>query len=145
MSMILLIGAICCFSVNVFAATSGKMNKTTITVTTNSKWSLLSPYIKLQQNKAEYTYTKFGKTKTGSMYGVFNVTIKDCNTGKVTTKKFDGKTLKISLKRNTTYKITVAYDSTKMQIKTYCKMTNFKWKTTPNWWVSKAVRVSNYY
>lgn len=146
MSLILFFSSCFCFSSTASAATSGNKNcKSTITVITKANyWYPGSSSITLKQNKTEFTYTKNGKRKTSKMYAAFRIEYKNCNTGKTKTTWLTGSSKKIKLDKNATYKVTVSYDSTMMQIKNAYK-TNFAWKTTPCWWVNSKWKVSKYY
>lgn len=146
LTMIIFIGICFCFPTTASAATSGSQNRSsTITVNTKANyWYPGSSSITLKQSKTNFTYTNKGKTKTNKMYAAYKITYVNNKTGKSKTTWLTGASKKINLDKNTTYKITVCYDSTKMQIKNIYRQ-NFKWKPTPSWWVNSTWKVSSYY
>lgn len=121
------------------AATSGSTNTRTIYVQTNADWRYPgSESITLKQNKCQYYYQTLKNwkwvTKTASMYPYYKVTITNNSTGSSTTKTWHSSSMKIKLNRNTSYTITVAYDSTGTWLGSNSKLNS--WKTSPYWWVS---------
>ena len=127
------------------AATSGSSNTRTISVQTYSDWSRPgSESITLKQNKCTYTYKVLKGwnwvEKTGSMYPYYKITITNNTNGKTTTKTWHSASIKLSLNRNSSYTITVAYDSTNTWLSSNCKSGN--WKNSPSWWVSATHKTS---
>lgn len=127
------------------AATSGGENTRTINVQTYSDWSRPgSESITLKQNKCTYTYQALKGfkwvTKTGSMYPYYRITIKNNTNGKTTTKTWHSASIKLSLNRNSSYTITVAYDWQNTWLSSNCNANN--WKNSPSWWVSATHKAS---
>lgn len=139
------------FNVTAFASTSGTTNTRTITVTTKSNyWLPGSSSITLKQNKGTFYYKGlFGKKKKGQCYGYYNVKAtpiagyaKDKKKKAITT-TFTGRSKTIKLKKDSTYSITVSYDSNGTWLQSGCKLSS--WDTTPNWWVNSTYKVSSCY
>lgn len=131
---------------SVSAATSGTKNSSSsITVKTKAVYYLPgSSSITLKQSKLEYTYTAaFGKVKTKKGYAQWKVQVTPTSkSGKTKTYWLDDGSKTISLDKNTTYRITVTYDSNGTFLNVGGREP--KWKTTPSWRVSKAYKVSSY-
>ena len=138
------------FSTVAFAATrsSGKSTRTITVVTKANWWVPGSESITLKQTKGvrtEKNYNIFtGKTttKTSKCYGDWKVVAKATDGSHTITKNFSGGSLKLSLKPNKTYKITVSWDSTADMIDSVDKGS---FTTLPTWKVSSTYKVSNYY
>lgn len=145
--VILMCTCFCFLYTTASAATSGNINKSsTITVNTKANyWYPGSSSITLKQNKTKYTYTTWnGKQKTSSGYCVYNIKATPVSgNGKPKTAKLKGRSVKIKLDKNTTYKISVSYDYTATYFQN--KARAIKWLTTPSWWVSSTWKVSSYY
>ena len=138
------------------AHTSGGENSRTIIVETKANYFYPgSSSITLKQTKPVETYKKLtnsGKTKTKTVYGVYEITYTAIG-GKYAGKdsgsvKMTGQTCKLNLKPNTTYKITVTYDS----IATWKKVTNacplgYTWSKSSghSWKVSSTWKLASYY
>ncbi len=141
---------ICSTAVFANASTGGSNNTRKITVKTKANYLLPgSSSITLKQSKGKYTYSSFSffrgwKTKTSSGYGVYKITATPIKgKGAKKTAKLTGKSKKISLDKNTTYSVTVAYDSNATWLQNKCKPEN--WTTYPSWKVSGTWKVSSYY
>lgn len=145
-----IVSVISMFSTVASAATcsSGKSTRT-ITVVTKANWLIPgSESITLSQTKGvrtEKNYNPFtGKTttKTRKCYGDWKI-VATATDGSHTVKKTlsDG-SLKIALKANKTYKITVTWDSTADTIDSVDKGS---FTTLPTWKVKSTYKVSNYY
>lgn len=117
---------------------SGDCGKvTTFTATTNGKWTNGS--ITLKGTKGTYSsYTWSNEEKTHSIYGYYKVTAKNTKTNKVEfSKKWENSSsIKIKLKRNSTYQITVrSYSGPEILT---CRNGDFgksfaKWDSAPSW------------
>ena len=132
------------FSLSASAATTGGANEQTIYVETKANWLIPgSESITLKQNEATYRYTDFGwggfTTKTASIYPTYKITLKNINTGKITTKTWKDSTIKLNLDRNCCYNITVSYDSQSTILRTNFELDDYK--TAPSWYVSKTHKV----
>ena len=145
---------LCIGNLSTSAATSGSINNRTITVTTKANYFLPgASSITLKQSKGTYTYTttnwfgKKSKPKTGSCYGYYYVTANPISgKGKRKCEVFCGASKTIKLDTNTTYAITVSYNSTATWLNSNCtKCGDQSWKSTPQWRVSSTWKVSNYY
>ena len=138
------------FSTSAFAATSSYKKQTrTITVVTKANW--LKPgseSITLKQTKGirtEKNYNIFtGKTttKTHKCYGDWKVVVKATDGSHTMTKTLKDGSLKLNLKANKTYKITVSWDSTADTIDSVDKGS---FTTLPTWKVSSTYKVSSCY
>lgn len=134
----------------VSAATSSRGIETqTITVVTKANYLCPgSESITLSQTKgtcSETTYnifTRKSKTKTSKVYGEWDI-VAEASDGSHTIKKsLTGNSVKINLKPNKTYKITVTWDSTAASF-TILDKGNFT--SYPTWKVKSTWKVSNYY
>ena len=136
------------FTVNVFAATSGGKNTSTIYVETKANWLKAgSESITLKQDKATYTYQEYKLskgwvTKSKSIYPTYDITIKNITKGKTETKTWKDKSIKLKLDRNCTYQITVSYNGTSTWYRSNSKLGNYV--NYPHWYVSKTNKVSYY-
>lgn len=141
-----------CFVLPSSAATcsSGK-NTRTITVSTYANyWIPGSSSITLKQTKGTIAYSKTNiwgqhvETRTTKEYGCWDVSVRATDGSHSYTKQFNGSSVKLTLKPNKTYKITVSYDSTQ-EIFLMIKRPNSRWNTYPSWRVSSSWKVSSYY
>ena len=132
------------------AATCSNGTKTcTITVTTKSNWfSPGSESITISQSKGtcvKETYNIFsGKTKkkTSSQYGEWDIKVEATDGSHTFTKTLKGSSIKLKLKANKTYKITITWDSTAELFKI---MDKGNYTSYPTWKVKSTCKVSNYY
>lgn len=128
------------------AATKSNGIKTqTITVTTSN--SIFSPSITLKQTKGtctEKTYNIFKKktvTKTSQQYGEWDISVKATDGSHSYTKTLTGSSIKLSLKANKTYKITITWDSTAAIFK---ELDKGSYTTYPTWSVKSTSRIKSY-
>lgn len=128
------------------AATRSNGTRTqTITVTTSN--SFFSPSITLKQTKGtctEKTYNPFTnktKTKTTQQYGEWDISVKATDGSHSFTKTLRNGSIKLSLKSNKTYKITITWDSTAAIFKELDKGT---YTTYPSWSVKSTSWVKSY-
>ena len=151
--MMILVSFVSMFSISSSAATSGGERSATITVTTKANyWYPGASSITLQQSKQTATYGQFStsKTKTTTGYfGYYNITVYNITKNTTKSDNWDGgKTKKIKLDPNCTYKITVSYNSTATvtyNVKSpdwrYC---NYRGITSPSWKVCSTHKVTSY-
>ncbi|MCD8197446.1 MAG: hypothetical protein LUE24_09850 [Lachnospiraceae bacterium] len=140
-------------TMTVFAATTGGTDTKTITVKTQSNWYKPgSESITLRQNKQTITYKNVsGKAKeiTG-YYGYYTITVYNKTDNKTSTVYWKGgKTYKISLGRDKTYSIKVAYNASQTNLKALAAMPKTGWRnmsyTSASWYVSSTCKVSSYH
>lgn len=131
------------------ATRSSGTQSRTITVTTKANyWLPGSESITIGQSKGtcvKETYNVFsGKTKRKSSneYGEWDITVRATDGSHTFTKSLRGSSIKLNLKPNKTYKITVTWDSQAAIIKTLDKG---NYTSYPTWRVKSTWKVSNYY
>ena len=137
-------------SIPAFAATCSSGTQTrTITVTTKANyWIPGSESITIGQSKGtcvKETYNFFtGRTtrKSSTQYGEWDITVRATDGSHTFSKTLTGSSIKLNLKPNKTYKITLTWDSQAVMIKTVGKG-NFT--SYPTWRVKSTWKVSNYY
>ena len=119
---------------------------TTFTAKTNGKWTNGSITLKGTKGTSHYT-TVSGTVKEYSIYGYYTVSAKNTKTGKIEVEKYweNSSSVKIKLKKNTTYEITVrAYEGAMIQARRIFKGgfgdTTAKWDSAPTW---SAVKTKN--
>ena len=148
--VISIISIVSIFSTTAFAATSSSGTRTqTITVNTKANWWYPgSESITLKQTKGTRTEKNYNfltgktKTKTKKCYGTWKVVAKSTDGKHTLNKKLNGGSLKLSLKANKTYKITVTWDS---QADTFGTLDHGSFTQLPTWRVSGTHKVSSYY
>lgn len=119
----------------------------TITVTTEANWgkpgseSITLSQTKGTRTKKTYSWGKW-KTKTSKAYGTWKVSVKATDGSHTFSKKLTGSSLKLNLKPNKTYKITVSWDGATETVNAVSKG-NFT--SYPTWRVKSTWKVSNYY
>lgn len=144
MIFILTFCALFSFPTTASAATSSYGTRTcTLTVTTKANW--LKPggeSITLKQTKGTYQKRNvWGKLKNAERYGTWRIKGSSTDGTHKIDKTLSGSSVKISLKRNKTYRLTITWDSTSADLGT-----NFRGYTKfPTWRVSKTNKVSSYY
>lgn len=135
------------------AATSGNRSTSyTLTVVTKASWWYPGgESITLSQSKGTFEYSKTnwwgqetGKTGTKQAYGTWDITVRATDGSHYYTKTLTGGSIKLNLKANKTYKITITYDSTPDLIRAM-DYRNFHWVKHPSWRVSGTWKVSSYY
>lgn len=129
------------------AKTSSGKSTRTITVTTKANWLIPgSESVTLSQTKGVCTGTKYNlklqpKTVKTNQYGKWDVVAKSTDGSHTVKKTLSGSSLKISLKPNKTYKITVTWSSQNI----YTELDYGTFTTLPSWKVSSTYKVSNIY
>lgn len=134
----------------VMAATSSYGTQTrTITVTTKANWFIPgSESITLSQTKGtcvEDTYNIFtGKwsSKTSKVYGDWDIVATATDGSHTVRKNLSGSSVKINLKPNKTYKITVSWDYAS---NTITQLDKGSFKSYPTWRVKSTYKVSSCY
>lgn len=144
--MMIVISVFTMFSSTATAATSSSGTSTrTITVVTKANWwKPGSESITLSQTKGVRSEKNVwtGKTKTKKCYGTWKI-VATSTDGKHTIKKtWDDGSIKLNLKANKTYRITVTWDS---QADIFDTLDHGSFTTMPTWRVKSVYKVSNYY
>ena len=131
------------------ATCSSGTQSRTITVTTKANyWFPGSESITISQIKGtcvKETYNIFsGKTtrKSSSQYGEWDITVRATDGSHTFSKSLTGSSIKLNLKPNKTYKITITWDSQAAIFKTLDKG---NYTSYPTWRVKSTWKVSNYY
>ena len=131
------------------ATCSSGTQSRTITVTTKANyWLPGSESITIGQSKGtcvKETYNIFsGKTtrKSSSQYGEWDITVRATDGSHTFSKSLRGSSIKLNLKPNKTYKITITWDSQAAIFKTLDKG---NYTSYPTWRVKSTWKVSNYY
>ena len=132
------------------AATSSRGIKTqTITVKTKANyWVPGSESITIGQSKGTCvkSYYNFfsGKTtkKSSSQYGEWDITVKATDGSHTFYKTLRGSSIKLNLKPNKTYNITITWDS---QAEMFKSLDKGNYSSYPTWRVTKTWKVINYY
>ena len=143
MALVLMLSTL--LSINVSAATTGGANTQTIQVQTKDSWFGFKS-ITLSQNKATYKYDELTwrgwQTKEDEVYAAYKITIKNNTTGKIETTNWKDGSKKLTLDKNCSYTITVAYD---WYLTWLNSNLNFDvdrgFKTEPSWSVSNASNI----
>ncbi len=142
-----------CMALPASAATSSSGTSTrTITVETKANWLYPgSESITLTQSKGTFTYAETtwfgretGKTKTKNEYATWNISVEASDGTHSYSKTWQGRSIKLSLKPNKTYTITISYDAYQ-DIFRGLEYRKFRWTKYPAWWVSSSWKVSSYY
>lgn len=145
------ISCIAMMTLSASAATSSSGTSTrTITVSTKAAYYYPgSSSITLSQTKGVVTYdkTRWGQvvgTGTAKYYGTWNISVRATDGSDSFSKTLSGSSVKINLKPNKTYKITVTYN---WYVDTIIMIdhVNSRWTQYPSWRVSGTWKVSNYY
>lgn len=127
------------------ATRSNGKKSVTITVTTKANWWIPgSESITLSQTKGTCQYTNFltGKVKSSKVYAEWDITVKATDGGHSYSTSLTGGSVKLKLKPNKTYVITVTWDEQATFFKTAGKG-NFT--TLPTWKVSSTYKCSSCY
>ncbi len=144
MALAIMVSSLLAGTVPAQAAACGPIDKelTTTVVTKAEWWHPGSSSITIEQTKGTRSTVKKGKTVTTKTYGTFLVVAKSTD-GKSTIKKtVSGKSAKINLKPNKTYKVTIYLSrSTRDTANTlkYGQFTKYPW-----WHLTKAFKVTSY-
>jgi len=148
--LIMLLSAFSSFGFSASAATYGGAKSASITVTTKANyWYPGASSVTLKQEKQTLNYKALignkTKAKTG-YYGCYNITVYNITKNKTNSVYWGGgKTKKITLDPNCTYRITVKYNSNATAIFTQQPL-GYRWKSTsnPSWRVNSTWKVSSY-
>lgn len=139
--LLILVSVFSCSCFSASAATdSWGTNTRVITVTTKANW--LKPgseSITLKQNKGTRTNDK-GKQK--KCYGYWNISFSSTDGKHKGNAKLTGGSVKINLKPNKTYHITVSWNH---NIDTVDSMKNGSFSYLPTWSVKSTNKVTSYY
>lgn len=142
-----------CMVLPASAATSGNRNTSyTLTVTTKANWWYPGgESITLSQSKGTFQYSKTnwlgqetGQTATKTAYGTWRISVRATDGSHSFSKTLSGSSVKLNLKANKTYQITIRYDGTMDTFKAL-DYRNFRWTKHPSWRVSGTWKVSSYY
>ena len=134
----------------VSAATySSGIQTRTITVTTKANyWVPGSESITLSQNKGTCAKTNYniftGKTtkKTSNQYGEWDIIVKATDGSHTFKKSLTGSSIKLNLKPNKTYKITITWDH---QAAIFKEIDKGNYTSYPTWRVKSTWKVSSCY
>lgn len=131
------------------ATCSSGTTSRTITVTTKANyWVPGSESITLSQSKGtcvKENYNIFtGKTtrKTSNQYGEWDIVVQATDGSHTYKKSLTGSSIKLELKPNKTYKITVTWDT---QAEFFKELDKGNYTSFPTWRVKSTWKVSNYY
>ena len=154
---ILLAIAICvsCVAMMTISASAATCSSgtSTQTITVNTKSAYYYPgssSVTLSQTKGVVTYDKVNwkgqviGTGTAKYYGTWNISVKATDGSDSFSKTLSGNSVKINLKPNKTYKITVTYN---WYVDTIIMIDHVhsRWTKYPSWKVSGTWKVSSYY
>lgn len=131
------------------ATCSSGTQSRTITVTTKANyWIPGSESVTLSQSKGTCVKRNYNiltgktKTKTSKQYGEWDIDVTAIDGSHSFKKSLTGSSIKLNLKPNKTYKITVRWDSQAAIFKTLDKG---NYTAYPTWRVKSTWKVSNYY
>ena len=134
------------------ATTSSGTNTQTITVVTKANWS--DPggeSITISQSKGSFSYSdtswygrETGKTNTKNVYGTWKITVSAADGSHSYSKTWKDGAIKLSLKANKTYKITLSYNGMH-DVFSGLDYRNFRWTRYPSWRVKSTWKVSSCY
>ena len=143
-SLLMIITTLVIMAVPASAATSSKGIATqTIIVTTKGNWWIPgSESITLSQTKGECSYRNFitKKPVKSKVYGEWDIVAKSTDGQHTVKKTLDGSSVKIPLKPNKTYFITVTWDTQANNIRTLGKGS---FTSYPTWKVKSTYKVSS--
>lgn len=121
----------------------------TITVVTGSNWAYPgSESVTISQSKGTFTYNK--RTWSGSKalskndYGTWDITVVSTDGTHRFSKTMKGSSIKLNLRPNKTYRITVSYDSYQ-DIFRGLDYSGMRWTRYPSWRVSSTWKVRSCY
>ncbi len=131
------------------ATTSSGTSTRTITVNTKANWwKPGSESITISQAKGVCTkksyniFTGKWSAKSSNQYGEWDIRVEATDGSHSYTETLTGSSIKLKLKANKTYKITITWDS---QAATLKEVSKGNYTTYPTWRVSKTNKVSSYY
>lgn len=140
--------SLCTVSASAATTSSGTQSRTITVKTKANYWLPGSESITIGQSKGtcvKKTYNFFtGKMtqKSSNQYGEWDITVKATDGSHSFKKTLTGSSIKLKLKPNKTYKITITWDSQAALFKTLDKGDYTKY---PTWRVKSTWKVSNYY
>ena len=150
--MLIVVTLFNCMSLSADAATSSSgTTARTITVVTKGNWLYPgSESITISQSKGNFSYSKtnwLGQIKgsaTKKAYGTWRIHAASTDRTHSFNKTLSSGSIKLNLKPNKTYNITLRYDSTP---DTFLRMEhrNFKWTRYPSWRVSSTWKCTSCY
>lgn len=131
------------------AATSGEKGTSTLTVVTKANWkkpgsesvTLSNRQVVVQGYKRTLTGKK--KLQTKKYYPRYKITVKSTDGTHSFNKSMTSSSLKLNLKPDKRYKITVSYDGA--YAKNFHGLSNAVTTTGPKWAVKSVYKVSDYY
>lgn len=133
------------------ATTSSGTSTRTITVVTKANWSYPgSESITISQSKGTFSYSKtnwLGQvtgSASKSSYGTWKICVAATDGTHSFNKTLSGGSIKLNLKPNKTYHITVSYDGYQ-DVFRGLEYRNFKWTRYPSWRVSSTWKCSACY
>lgn len=134
------------------ATTSSGTSTRTITVSTKASWWYPGgESITLSQSKGTFTYSKTnwlgqatGKTGSKSEYATWRISVSATDGSHSYSKTWKSGSIKLNLKPNKTYRITISYDGYQDTFRAL-EYRNFRWTRYPSWRVKSTWKVSNYY
>jgi hypothetical protein len=150
---LVVISLLSCMILPASAATYSSGTSTrTITVTTKANWAVPgSESITLSQSKGKFTYSKTdwlgrttGKTGSKSEYGTWKISVSATDGSHSFSKTWKDGSIKLDLKPNKTYRITISYDGIQDTFRAL-DYRNFRWSSYPSWRVKSTWKVSSYY
>ena len=151
--MLVAVSILSCMILPASAATTSSGTSTrTITVVTKANWSYPGgESITLSQSKGTFSYSETnwygretGKTKTKNEYGTWKITVSATDGSHSYSKTWKDGSIKLSLKANKTYKITLSYDGMQ-DVFRGLDYRNFRWTRYPSWRVKSTWKISSYY
>lgn len=131
------------------AATSGGQGTSTLTVVTKANWKKPgSESVTLSNRQVVvqgYKYTLTGKKKlqTKKYYPRYKITVNSTDGTHSFTKSMTSSSLKLNLKPDKRYRITVSYDGA--YAKNFHGLSNAVTTTGPRWALKSVYKVSDYY
>ena len=124
------------------ATRSNGTSTQTITVTTKSNWLYPgSESITLSQTKGTLTQKNIYTNKAFQSYGVWNISCRSTDGTHSFTEVLDGSSIKLNLKRDKTYKITVSWNEISTN---FLSAGKGSFITYPSWRVKSTHKVSSY-
>lgn len=135
------------------AATCSSGTRTrTITVKTKANWACPgSESITLAQSKGKFSYAETtwygaetGKTKTKTEYATWKISVASTDGSHSYSRTWCSKSIKLNLKPNKTYHITISYDGLQ-DVFRELDYRRFRWNYYPSWSVRSTWKVSRCY
>lgn len=112
-------------------------------------WYPGSESVSISASKGTFSYSetswfgkKTGKTKTKKEYGTWKISVSSLDGSHSFSKTMKGSSIKLNLKPNKTYRVTVSYDGTQDTFR-QLNYRDFRWNNYPSWKVSGTWKVSS--